>query len=96
MGTLTPAIPMTYETINGITYSKQVGSINKVEIGYKFDPRTSDGRPLVDHIRDDKLWANIRARATTHAGLQSELDRVIMFYNLIKPNEPTNIMWHPV
>ena len=46
---------------------------------------TSPGRQnLVDQMREDQLWGNIRRRAKTHPGLQNELDRVIMFYQLIK------------
>ena len=41
-------------------------------------------RTLHDQMKEDQLWGNIRRRARTHPGLQDELDRVIMFYQLIK------------
>jgi len=40
-----------------------------------------------EQILEDKLWGNIRRKAKSHPALQEELDRVIMFYNLIKDNE---------
>lgn len=48
------------------------------------DSRTSDGRPLIDHIRENKLWGQIRRAAKTNPGLQDLLDHVIMFYQLSK------------
>jgi hypothetical protein len=44
-------------------------------IGYqyenKIDTRTSDGRPLHEHIMEDKLWGDIRRAAKTNVALQS-------------------------
>jgi hypothetical protein len=39
---------------------------------------------LISQLQEDQLWGDIRRRARTHTGLQAELERVIMFYNLIK------------
>lgn len=96
MGQLIPNVDITYETENGITYANQVGSSTRTEVGYQFDSRTDDGRPLIEHIQDAQLWGNIRRKAKTHIGLQAELERVIMFYNLIETEKKTDIMWHPV
>jgi hypothetical protein len=41
--------------------------------------------PLVDHIREDKLWGEIRRAAKTNPALQEALDRVIIIYQLSKP-----------
>jgi hypothetical protein len=49
-----------------------------------YDNRTSDGRPLFDHIQEDKMWADIRRLARTTPALQDALERVIMIYKLIK------------
>ena len=38
---------------------------------------------LHEQIKEDQLWGNIRRRAKTHPGLQDELNRVIMFYQLM-------------
>jgi hypothetical protein len=48
------------------------------------DPRTPDGRPLVDHLRETAMWGEIRRLARTHEGLRTELERVIVYYELIK------------
>jgi hypothetical protein len=52
----------------------------------KNDPRTSDGRPLIEHIRDDALWGAIRRAAKTNTTLQKAMERVIIIYRLSKDN----------
>jgi hypothetical protein len=58
------------------------------EIGYQYenkvDPRTVDGRPLYEHLKEDKLWGEIRRAAKTNEALQSILDRAILVYHLSK------------
>jgi hypothetical protein len=49
-----------------------------------FDSRTSDGRPLIEHVKEDKLWGEIRRAARTNEALQSALDRAILVYHLSK------------
>lgn len=97
MGQLKPGATLIYERVGDITYSREFGSdpTTRLEVGYNYDPRTSDGRALRDHIQDSKLWGQIRRKAETHPGLQAELERVIMFYRLL---EETNneVMYHPV
>ena len=77
-----------YENVNGTTYARELGADpnTRIEIGYNYDPRTRDGRPLVDHIRDDQLWGKIRRAAETNPVLKEELDRVITFYLLSEEN----------
>jgi hypothetical protein len=53
------------------------------------DSRTSDGQPLIDHLRETAMWGEIRRLARTHEGLRSELERVIMYYELIKNERKT-------
>ena len=84
MGSLTPGVKLIYEKADGVTYAREFGKTERKEIGWDYDPRTSDGRPLIDHIRDDKLWGAIRREAKTNPTLQSALDRVIMIYQLSK------------
>ena len=50
------------------------------------DHRTRDGRPLHDHIMEDKMWGEIRREARTNITLQKALDRAIMIYRLSKDN----------
>jgi hypothetical protein len=48
------------------------------------DNRTRDGRPLIEHIREDQLWGEIRRMARTDEGLRELMERVIVHYHLIK------------
>ena len=86
MGQLTPGATYIYERDNGVVYARELGAEpeTRKEIGWDYDPRTSDGRPLRDHISDDKLWGEIRREARTNITLQRALDRAIMIYKLSK------------
>ena len=90
MGTLKPGATYIYERNGDEIYSREVGSKDRNLVGYKHetkvDIRTSDGRPLIEHIRDDKLWGEIRRAAPTNPALQKALDRAIMIYRLSKDN----------
>jgi len=48
------------------------------------DSRTSDGRPLIEQIRESKMWGEIHREAKTNPTLQKALDRAIMIYKLSK------------
>lgn len=103
MGTLKPGATYIYERADGIVYARESGAdpstrqVVGYESGAEYDPinghkidydkRTSDGRPLHDHIRQDKLWGDIRRTARTNPTLQDALDRAIMIYNLSKTDE---------
>jgi hypothetical protein len=106
MGNLKPGVKYIYERVGNEVYAREFDadpSTRKL-IGYGYDPitghridydkRTSDGRPLHDHIMEDKLWGDIRRLARTNPTLQSELERVIMLYHLIKEESTTS--HHPV
>jgi hypothetical protein len=75
-----------YERNEGTVYAREIGAdpSTRREIGYTYDPRTEDGRPLHDHIHDSKLWGEIRREAKTNPTLQKALDRAIMIYKLSK------------
>jgi hypothetical protein len=92
MGTLKPGATYVYERNGEEIYSREVGSANRTLVGYqhenKIDSRTSDGRPLIDHIRDDKLWGQIRRAALTDPTLQQALDRVKILYHFSKKEPP--------
>ena len=103
MGTLKPDTKYIYERADGIIYAREFDadpSTRKVvgyESGREYDPitghridhdeRTSDGRPLFEHIQENKLWGEIRREALTNPTLQDELNRVIMIYKLTKTDE---------
>ena len=77
-----------YERNGEEIYAREVGKTERKLIGYqyenKIDPRTSDGRPLYEHIKEDKLWGEIRRAAKSNKVLQDALERVILIYQLSK------------
>jgi len=96
MGTLKPGATYIYERVGNEVYARESGAEPSTRelIGYGYDPvnghhvdydkRTSDGRPLFDHMQEDKMWGDIRRLARTNPTLQDSLERVIMIYRLIK------------
>jgi len=93
MGSLKPGTTYIRERVGGVVYRREFGAdpmTRQVE-GWeynkddpKFDPRTSDGRPLYEHIQESKMWGEIHREAKTNITLQRALDRVIMIYILSK------------
>jgi len=90
MGSLTPGVGLVYERNGEEIYAREVGAptAERKLIGYMYenkkDPRTSDGRPLIEHLREDQMWGEIRRMAPTNPALQKTLDRAIMIYKLSK------------
>jgi hypothetical protein len=90
MGSLTPNATYIYERNGEEIYAREIGSTERKLIGYQYknavDPRTDDGRPLYEHLREDKLWGEIRRAAKSNKVLQDALDRVKIIYELSKNN----------
>ena len=90
MGTLKPGATYIYERNGDEVYAREFGEKDRTLIGYTYemqnkpDPRTNDGRPLREHIMEDKMWGEIRREARTNITLQKALDRAIMIYRLSK------------
>lgn len=86
MGSLKPGATYVYERDKGTVYAREFGSdpSTRKEVGWDYDSRTSDGRPLHEHIMDSKMWGEIHREARTNTTLQKALDRVIMIYKLSK------------
>lgn len=88
MGSLTPGATYIYERNGDEIYARESGSTDRKLIGYQYenkvDPRTADGRPLYEHIMEEKMWGDIRRAALTNPALQKALDRAIMIYRLSK------------
>jgi hypothetical protein len=86
MGTLKPGATYVYERNGGEIYAREIGKTERKLIGYDYqsDHRTPDGRPLHEHILEDKMWGEIRRAAKTNPALQKALDRAIMIYRLSK------------
>jgi len=75
MGSLKPNAVYIYERVDDVIYRREQGTTERQEVGRDYN--------LYDQLQEDKLWGEIRRKAKTHSGLKEELDRVIMFYNLI-------------
>ena len=88
MGTLKPGATYVYERDKETVYAREIGAdpSTRKEIGYTYDPRTNDGRPLHDHIMHSKMWGEIHHTAKTNPALQKALDRAVMIYRLSKDN----------
>jgi len=88
MGTLTPGATYVYERNGEEIYAREAGKTERTMIGYQYenkpDPRTNDGRPLYEHIKEDKLWGDIRRAAKSNEALQLALDRAILIYHMSK------------
>jgi len=87
MGNLKPGATYVYERNGDEIYAREFGKKDRKLIGYKYefpDSRTNDGRPLREHILEDKMWGDIRREAKTNPALQTALDRAIMIYRLSK------------
>ena len=96
MGTLKPGATYIYERVGNEVYAREIGAdpASRELIGYGYDPitghhieydtRTTDGRPLHDHILENKMWGEIRREARTNPTLQDALNRAIMIYRLTK------------
>jgi hypothetical protein len=86
MGSLKPDATYIYERNGGTVYARESGAdpSTRKEIGWDYDPRTNDGRPLFEHIQESKLWGEIHREAKTNPTLQKALDRAIMIYKLSK------------
>ena len=87
MGSLKPGATLIYERANGVVYARESGKKERSIVGYEHDSRTPDGRPLLDHMMEDKLWGNIRRAAKSNPALQEALDRAIIIYKLSQTNE---------
>ena len=85
MGQLKPGATYIYERNGDTVFRREFGATDREVVGY--DARMNDGRPLADHIQEEKLWGQIRQAARTNPTLQDALERAIMIYQLSKTNE---------
>jgi hypothetical protein len=96
MGSLNPGATYIYERVGNEVYARESGAdpATRTLVGYGYDPitghrieydnRTTDGRPLHDHMLENKMWGEIRRAAPTNPTLQDALERAIMIYKLTK------------
>lgn len=76
MGSLKPGVTYIYEKADGVTYAREFGSSDRVEIGRDFDLQ----------LQHELLWKDIHREAKTNSALQRALDNAIMIYRLSKDN----------
>jgi hypothetical protein len=98
MGSLKPGATLIHERVGNVVYSREFGAdpMTRKVTGWdydkdnpNFDPRTGDGRPLIDQLREDKMWGEIRRMAKTNPTLQEALERVKIIYHLSKDKDGT-------
>ena len=87
MGQLKPDTAYIYERNGDTVFRREFGADLSTRQVMGYDYRTSDGRPLHDHLMDSKMWGEIRRAAKTNPTLQDAVDRVIMIYQLTKQHE---------
>lgn len=86
MGSLTPGAKYIYERSDGVVYAREFGadpSTRRV-VGYESGV---DYAPLINGLKEDKLWDNIRRAAKTNPALNDLLEQAKVMYNLTKSNE---------
>lgn len=88
MSRLKPGATYIYEQADGIIYARESMSTERIEMG-----RTAD-RVSKDQF-DWDLWKEIVEQSKFHPALQSELERVKIFYLLMK-RDAVEIQHHPV
>ena len=81
MGTLKPGATYIYERVDGVTYSRELGSSERTVVGYDYSQEYSSTH---ESIQDSKFWGELRREARTNVTLQHALDRAIMIYRLSK------------
>jgi hypothetical protein len=83
MGSLKPGATYIYERADGIIYAREFGAdpADRFIVGYESG---KDYEPLVNSIRENQLWNEIRRVAEINPALQEALDRVKVLYKLSK------------
>ena len=94
MGKLKPGASLVYERDGATVYQREVGSdpSTRTEVGHDYstyeehrDQQQRNSRQdLIQQMRDNQLWGNIRRAARTNPALQNILDQAIMMYHLTR------------
>ena len=96
MGNLKHGATYIHERVDNVVYAREFGAdpSTRQVVGWdydkdnpKFDPRTSDGKLLIEQIRESKLWGEIHRAAKTNPTLQEALERVKIIYHLSKDKD---------
>jgi hypothetical protein len=65
-----------FERVGDIIYAREAGNITRTEVNRDYT--------LIERVKEDKLWGEIRSAAKTNTSLQAALDHAIMIYKLSK------------
>ena len=89
MGQLKPGAKYIYERVDGVTYAREFGASpsERFEIGWDWSGEDHQrGRSILDSLKEDKLWDDIRRAAENNPALKDALDKAIEIYYLTKEN----------
>ena len=95
MGTLKPGATLIHERVGNVVYAREFGADpgTRQVVGWDYDPnnpnwdpRTRTGQPLIDQLREDQLWADLRRAAQKNVTLRDAIDRAVEIYHLSKDN----------
>lgn len=85
MGSLTPGATYVYERANGEIYAREMGSTDRILIGYDYKGRDPlDHRHYLSSPTEAQLWHNIRLTAKENRALANVLDQALTIYYTIK------------
>ncbi len=65
-----------FERVDDVVYAREAGNIARTEVSRDYT--------LIERVKEDKLWGEIRHAAKTNKTLQEALDHAIMIYKLSK------------
>ena len=91
MGHLKAGVTYIYERQDNVVYAREFGAdaSTRVAIGWDWEPEDNPARvrsAMRETVEQNQLWHEIRKTASENSILQTELDRVITMYHLIKDN----------
>lgn len=84
MGTLRPGASFNYEKHGPYTISTDVETNERAIVGYDY---SQDYESIIESMKDDKFWGELRREARTNIALQHALNRAILIYKLSKDLE---------
>lgn len=82
MGKLKPGATYIYERVDGVTYARESGSLEREAIGW--DLGSDPNGEAVAILKESQLFREIIKAAKTNKALQDALDRVKIIYELSK------------
>ena len=96
MGTLKPGATYIHERVDNVVYAREFGAdpSTRQAVGWDYDPanptwdpRNNTDRPLIDQLKEDQLWADLRRAAQKNVALRDALNQAVEIYHLSKNND---------